>query len=181
VLPGWAGTCAPRLGFLASARPEFASGPGRLPTPAFQPRPGLLIRLGWLLRVFRPDWAGAAFPGRITTLEAGFHLSRAEIYPHRRILLIRHQLQRLVPVLGRLQARTGISSAIVCWSWDAPWLRPAYSTSPTQPYPQEEDKTDNMVILKTTARRRSQGRRGQPRWDKPMTMTPATVPSTVPG
>jgi hypothetical protein len=50
-----------------------------------------------------------------------------------------------------------------------------------QSYPQEEDKTDDMVILKTDARGRRQGLQVQARWDKPMTMTPATVPSTVPG
>jgi hypothetical protein len=62
-----------------------------------------------------------------------------------------------VPVLGRLQAWTGTSSIIVCWSWDAPWLRLAYASSPSQSYPQEGDKTDDMVILKTDARRRRQG------------------------
>jgi hypothetical protein len=59
-----------------------------------------------------------------------------------------------VPVLGCLQARTGTFSSAVCWSWDAHWLRPAYPSSPSQSYPQEEDKTDDMVILKTDARRR---------------------------
>jgi hypothetical protein len=62
-----------------------------------------------------------------------------------------------VPVLGRLQAQTGISFTIVCWSWDAHWLRPAYPTSTSQSYPQEEDKTDDMVILRTDARRQRQG------------------------
>jgi hypothetical protein len=35
---------------------------------------------------------------------------------------------------------------MICWSWDAPWLRPAYFTSPSQPYPQEEDKTDDIEV-----------------------------------
>jgi hypothetical protein len=59
-----------------------------------------------------------------------------------------------VPVLGCLQAQTGTSSIVVCWSWDASWLRPAYSSSPSQSYPQEEDKTDDVEILKIDARRR---------------------------
>jgi hypothetical protein len=115
----------------------------------------------------RPDFL---FPGRLSPFGA-------EIHHLWDVFFIRHRLHHPVPVLGCLLAQTGTSFIVICWSWDAPWLRPAYSTSPSQPYPQEEDKTDDM---KTDARRRSQVLQGQSRWDKPMTMTPATVPSTVP-
>jgi hypothetical protein len=117
------------------AGPDYSipAGPGR-----YSPGPG------WIIFIV----------GRITPLPG--KNSPPPVY-----LFIRHQLQLLVPVLGCLQARTGTSSIIVCWSWDAPWLRPAYPSSPSQSYPQEEDKTDDMVILKTDARRRSQGRQVQ--------------------
>jgi hypothetical protein len=91
----------------------------------------------------RPDYISA---GRINPLWAKIHLIRD-------IFLVRLRLQRLVPVLGRFQAQTSTSSIIICWSWDAPWLRPAYSSSPSQPYPQEEDKNDDMEIQKTHTRR----------------------------
>jgi hypothetical protein len=99
--------------------------------------PGLFITLGWagsggsgLAGIYplgppsvhysgraRPGFPG---PGRINPLQAEICLLRG-------IFLIRHILQHLVPVLGRLWARTGTSSIVVCWSWDASWLRPAHS------------------------------------------------------
>jgi hypothetical protein len=86
-------------------------------------------RLGRII-VFRPGQAGIPDPGRIIPFVgrdihswAGLLPSRADIYHLRNIFLVQHQLQRIVPVLGRLQARTGTSSIVVCWSWDAPWLR----------------------------------------------------------
>jgi hypothetical protein len=127
--PGWArsgGSGLAGITFLGPTSVQY-SGWAR---PGF-PRP-------------KPDYL---FLGRFSPL-------RARIYLLQDILFIRHRLQRLVPVLGCPLAQTGTSSIIVCWSWDAPWLRPAYSTSPSQSYPQEEDKTDDMEILKTHARRR---------------------------
>jgi hypothetical protein len=177
-IPAWAGT---RLASPAGFRPGWALGrrPGRLsrlglllssasagPDQEDPAWPGFLPQV----TVYLPGWAGLIYSGwarpgspwprpdyllgrpdyistcRINPLWAEIHLIRG-------IFLIRLRLQRLVPVLGRLQAQTRTSSIIVCWSWDAPWLRPAYSTSPSQSYPQEEDKTDDMEILKTHARR----------------------------
>jgi hypothetical protein len=170
--PGWASAprppSAPRLGL----EPANPAGPLGRPIPGHHlQRP----RLGRIRRI----WPGRdSFPGPPSAMsrlgQAGIPLAQAgilftrpdyissgrinplwaEIHLIRDIFLIRHRLQRLVPVLGRLQAQTGTSSIVVCWSWDAPWLRRAYSTSPSQSYPQEEDKTDGMEILKTHARRR---------------------------
>jgi hypothetical protein len=110
---------------------------------------------GWA-RIVYSGWARPGFPWpRPDYLSLGqLSPSWARIYLLRDIFFIRHQLQRLVPVLGRPLAQTGTSSLVICWSWDAPWLRLAYSTSPSQSYPQEEDKTDDMEIQKTHARRR---------------------------
>jgi hypothetical protein len=155
-LPGWAGSGGSGLAGISPlgridftrkglSRPEL-HGPGQ---------DSLISQLGHLL------FTVPAGPGWDSLAQAGLLLSQAEIHHLRHISLVWHQLQRLVPVLGRLQARTGTSSTIVCWSWDASWLRPAYPSSPSQSYPQEEDKTDDMGILKTAARRRSQGLQGQ--------------------
>jgi hypothetical protein len=151
--PGRASSRSPRLGLApaphggpTSPAPGWA-GSGGSGLAGILPRAGICM-------VFRLGQAGIpwprldySFPGRITPFEA-------EICLIRDIFLIRHRLQRFVPVLGRLQAQTGTSSIAVCWSWDTPWLRPAYSSSPSQSYPQEEDKTDDMEILKTHTRRR---------------------------
>jgi hypothetical protein len=173
VLPGWAGSFAPgraRMCCPAGPVPSPPVGPrcAPQPGPAF-PQAGIyFLRLGCLVCTIpagpgRDSLARAGLfpPGRIIPLVgrdihswAGLLLSRADIYSLRDLFLVQHRLQRIVPVLGRLQARTGISFTIICWSWDAPWLRPAYPSSPSQSYPQEEDKTDDMVILKTDARRR---------------------------
>jgi hypothetical protein len=167
--PGWAGSQHPGWA---------ASSPGGLQAGA-PPRPGLAPQAsalagppGWQAGVapqakicrlghfeHYSGWARSVLPwprpdysllGRITPL-------LDEIYSLRDIFLVQHQLQCIVPVLGRLQARTGTSFTAVCWSWDTHWIRPAYPSSPSQSYSQEEDKTDDMVILKTDARRQSQG------------------------
>jgi hypothetical protein len=146
-LTGWAGL-------------PFPAGPSYLPrlgcsTPSPPGRLHLILaRPDYSILAGPPLFTVPAGPGWDFLAQAGLLLSGAEIYLLQHILLIRHRLQRLVPVLGRLQARTGTSSIVICWSWDAHWLRPAYSSSPSQSYPQEEDKTDDMVILKTDARRR---------------------------
>jgi hypothetical protein len=157
----------PRLGRLAGAPvglllPRDPAGPDQKDPawPGFSSRPPLSISAGPDYTVpagpARDPWPRPDYifgrpryspPGRITPLW-GWDL------PPRNIFLVQRQLQPLVPVLGRLQARTGTSSIIICWSWDASWLRPAYPSSPSQSYPQEENKTDDMVILKTDTRRR---------------------------
>jgi hypothetical protein len=140
VLPGWAGSFAPCRAEMCS--PAWAgTSPGR--TPVCQ-----------LDRFLCTVPAG---PGRDSLAQAGLILPKTDICFLRHMLLVWHHLHCSVPVLGRLQARTGISFTVICWSWDAPWLRPAYPSSPGQSYPQEEDKTDDTVILKTDARRRRQG------------------------
>jgi hypothetical protein len=174
--PGWAGSPLPRVGWQSSppAGPELKhpAGPLSIPGQADLAPPGCpySIPAGPDLSVLaglpsapysgraRPGFPG---PGRITPPPGRINLLQGRDLPLRDIFFIRLRLQHFVPVLGRLQAQTGTSSIIVCWSWDAPWLRPAYSSSPSQSYPQEEDKTDDMVILKTDARRRSQGLQGQ--------------------
>jgi hypothetical protein len=164
--PGWA-ACPGRasfilrtpVGFFRSAPagpdqedPAWPGFPSRLPS-ASSGWAGLDYS-GWARSVLPWPRPGYPFVGRDIYSWAGLFLSRADIYSLRDIFLVQHRLQRIVPVLGRLQARTGISFTIICWSWDASWLRPAYPSSPSQSYPQEEDKTDDMVILKTDARRR---------------------------
>jgi hypothetical protein len=134
--PGWAGVPRPGSVGCASAKPALQWA-GVAPQAGVGP--GQLSRAG---RDFESSWATFAYcsgrarsgfpwprpdylsPGRINLLWAEIHLLR-------HVLLIRHRLQRLVLVLGRLQARTGTSSIVICWSWDAPWLRPAYSSSPS--------------------------------------------------
>jgi hypothetical protein len=199
--PAWAGASLPRLG-RSAARPRLGrrlllppgrpcpGGPASPQRPAGPDQedpawPGFFSRPpsaspGWAGFVYS-GWAGPGFPWPMPDYLSPCRISPlwAKIYLLRDIFFIRHRLQRLVPVLGRPLAQTGTSSIVICWSWDASWLRPAYSTSPSQPYPQEEDKTDDMEVQKTTTRRRRQGLQGQSRWDMPMTMTPATVPRTV--
>jgi hypothetical protein len=70
-----------------------------------------------------------------------------------------------VPVLVRLQARTGISFTVICWSWDAHWLRPAYPSSPSQSYPQEEDKIDDMEIPGQQLEDEGKDSKYRHRWD----------------
>jgi hypothetical protein len=79
--PGW-----------AAARP-----PGRL-SQADIPSPGRdsLYRLGWLLSTI------PAGPGRDCLAQAGLLLSQVDIHLLWHTLPVQHQLQRLVPVLGRL-------------------------------------------------------------------------------
>jgi hypothetical protein len=166
ILPGWACLPAGLAGMVPPAGPGLAHPAGLLPLtrlgrcapPGRLSQAGIpspcrdsLYRLGWLLSTV------LAGPGRDSLAQAGLFLSRVDTYFLRHMLLVQHRLQRIVPVLGRLQARTGISFTVICWSWDAPLLRPAYPSSPSQSYPQEEDKTDDMVILKTDARRQRQG------------------------
>jgi hypothetical protein len=136
--------CSARLGRIRRIRPsrDYFSRP-----PSASPGWAGFVYSGQAWPGFpwsRPDYLS---PGRISPLWAG-------IYSLRGISFIWHQFHRHVPVLGCPLAQTGTSSIVICWSWDAPWPRPAYSTSPSQPYPQEEDKTDDMEIQKTHARRR---------------------------
>jgi hypothetical protein len=169
--------------FPAGPTPWLGWRPGWAPSSFSPVGPAAFTRLGRIRRIrpgrdsspsglyLRNIPAGpgrdAPGPGRDSSWQAGILLGRPDYYlggrisplqgryfPHWDIFLVQHRLQRIVPVLGRLQARTGTSSIVICWSWDAPWLRPAYPSSPSKSYPQEEDKTDDMVILKTDARRR---------------------------
>jgi hypothetical protein len=143
--PGWAGTALliragippPRLGRIRRIRPgrDFSPSGRHLSTVPAGP--------GW-------DSPGL---GRIITLQADLALSRLGF------------------TSSGAYSSSGINSSascqswdtsrlrlarppLLCWSWDAPWLRPAYSTSPSQSYPHEEDKTDDMEVKKTIARRR---------------------------
>jgi hypothetical protein len=172
--PGWAPwplapgpPFLPRLGcFLCPVgRDSFylaPAGPGQEDPawPGFPPSP--FINSGWATLVTVPagpgwdPWPRPDYPlcRSRYTLQGWIITLQGRYLPPPAYFLVQHQLQCIVPVLGRLQARTGLSSTVVCWSWDAPWLRPAYPSSPSQSYPQEENKTDDMVILKTDARRR---------------------------
>jgi hypothetical protein len=107
-LPPAGPPCFLQAGACIRARPNF---PGR----RSQPRPGLLIwlgwllrvfRLGWLLRVFRPGWAGTA-PSQtgLNPLWAGIYTSGA-------------------------YSSSGVNFIILCRSWDASRLGPAHPPSP---------------------------------------------------
>jgi hypothetical protein len=192
---GWAGSpslrlghCLPRLGrFLLQT--GFSSAQARILPPGRHFRwaaklagrghsPGQNMPAGLYLGTV-PAGPGrdSPGPGRITSPLAGFAPSGPGLIPSG--LLSPSGINFIILCQSwDTQAQTGRSSTLICWSWDAPWLRPAYSTSPSQPYPQEEDKTDDMKIQKAAARRR---RPSTPRTDSNgMTMTQCTVPRTVP-
>jgi hypothetical protein len=146
-LPGWASRRPPRLGLW----PPTPAGQLRSAKPP--PRLGRCAAFSGWAGFSTPGWAGEPNPARLVSFmsrlgqariplaQAGIPLARpdylspgrlcplwAEIYSLRTIFFIRHRLQRLVPVLGRPLAQTGTSSIGICWSWETPLLRPAYST-----------------------------------------------------
>jgi hypothetical protein len=120
-LPGWAGSGGSGLaGISPLGRINFTRKGLSRPELRGPDRDSLISRLGHLL------FTVPAGPGWDSLAQAGLFLPWAEIDLLRHTLPVQHQLQRMVPVLGCLQARTGTFSSAVCWSWDAHWLRPAY-------------------------------------------------------
>jgi hypothetical protein len=120
--PSWARLLLPGCSFLQAGAPRIGLGRSILVGPASQTRPGRLPSCpGWAKPGFplpRPDFP---FPGQLSPFGA-------EIYSLRDISFIRHRLYHRVLVLGCSLAQTGTSSIVICWSWDAPWFRPAYYT-----------------------------------------------------
>jgi hypothetical protein len=106
--PGWAGSGGSSLAGISFPGHHVSSRLGRFNIFRLGQAEIPLAQAGLLLgRLNFPS------PGQLSPFGA-------EIYLLRHILLIRHRLQRLVPILGRLQAQTGTSSIVICWSWDAP-------------------------------------------------------------
>jgi hypothetical protein len=181
--PGWAGSwltpagpmLAARLGSPGHSRPggplpvQHPAGPD-YENPAWPgfPLQAPFVRPGWA-GLECPDWARPAppGPGRIISLVG------RNIHSPGRINSIQAELYLFWPrfTFSGTFPSSSIDSSALCQSWDASrlglahppslyaglgkplWLRPAYY-SPSQSYPQEKDKTDDMEILKTDARRR---------------------------
>jgi hypothetical protein len=157
--PGWASSARSPSGPTSPQCPaapdqEDPTWPGFIPGPPFSPRPAGPDQEDPAWPGFLPfgppsgHCSGRARPGfpwpRLDYSSQGrFSPLRAGIYLLRDIFCIRHRFQCLVPVLGRPLAQTGTYSIVMLVLG-----RPLAQTSIlfincSQPYPQEEDKTND--------------------------------------